>query len=85
MTGGMHAGERVLCRRVVITTGTFLRGTIHIGSSSRPAGRMPSTAAHKAAESGNTAAAAATDAADVSAAHAASESVLLISHGIAQM
>ncbi len=71
---GCSAGERVLCRRVVITTGTFLRGTIHIGSRSRPAGRMPSLAAAQAADGGSVAAgAAATDAADESAAHAASE------------
>lgn len=32
-------GERLLAPRVVLTTGTFLRGVVHIGRSSRPAGR----------------------------------------------
>ena len=69
------AGERIRCRRLVITTGTFLRGVIHIGSQSRPAGRMPSTAASDAAAAGPgvpaAAAAQATDAADETAALAA--------------
>ena len=43
----MAAGERVLCRSVVITTGTFLRGIIHIGSDTRAAGRMPSSASEQ--------------------------------------
>ena len=69
-----HAGQRIRCRRLVITTGTFLRGVIHIGSQSRPAGRMPSTAASEAASSSAqapVAAARATDAADETAALAA--------------
>jgi len=33
-------GARVLAGRVVLTTGTFLRGVIHIGDESRPGGRM---------------------------------------------
>jgi tRNA uridine 5-carboxymethylaminomethyl modification enzyme len=32
--------RRVGCAAVVLTTGTFLRGTIHIGDSQTPAGRM---------------------------------------------
>ena len=69
----MYAGERIRCRRLVITTGTFLRGVIHIGSQSRPAGRMPSTAASDAAagSAAPAAAAQATHAADESAALAA--------------
>ena len=69
-----HAGERIRCRRLVITTGTFLRGVIHIGSQSRPAGRMPSTAASEAAASSAQAppsATHATNAADETAALAA--------------
>ncbi len=65
------AGESVLCRSVVITTGTFLRGIIHIGSQSRPAGRMPSTTAAHAAAGARCADAKATDAADETAAKAA--------------
>jgi len=33
-------GRRVACRAVVLTTGTFLRGLIHIGSEKIPAGRV---------------------------------------------
>ncbi|CAL5222835.1 g5259 [Coccomyxa viridis] len=72
----LASGERIRCRRLVITTGTFLRGVIHIGSQSRAAGRMPSTAASDAAAAGSgapaaAAAAQATDAADETAALAA--------------
>ena len=34
------AGETIRAGAVVLTTGTFLRGTIHIGLDSRPAGRV---------------------------------------------
>ena len=34
------AGETIHAGAVVLTTGTFLRGTIHIGADSRPAGRV---------------------------------------------
>ena len=35
-----EAGETIPGRAVVLTTGTFLRGVIHIGEESRPAGRV---------------------------------------------
>ncbi len=50
----------------MLTTGTFLRGVIHVGSQARPAGRMPA-----AASGGAASAAAAADAADTVAAMAA--------------
>src|SRR5690349_15298483 len=37
VTGG---GERISCGSVVLTTGTFLRGLIHIGEQKIPAGRV---------------------------------------------
>ncbi|MXN47853.1 tRNA uridine-5-carboxymethylaminomethyl(34) synthesis enzyme MnmG [Shinella kummerowiae] len=36
----MKDGRRLACRAVVITTGTFLRGLIHIGNEKIPAGRV---------------------------------------------
>ena len=33
-------GEEIVCARVVLTTGTFLNGLIHIGETKIPAGRM---------------------------------------------
>ncbi|WPE21961.1 tRNA uridine-5-carboxymethylaminomethyl(34) synthesis enzyme MnmG [Shinella zoogloeoides] len=36
----MKDGRRLMCRSVVITTGTFLRGLIHIGNEKIPAGRV---------------------------------------------
>ena len=33
-------GSKVWSHAVVLTAGTFLRGTINIGQTSRPAGRM---------------------------------------------
>ncbi len=36
-------GSTIFARSVVLTTGTFLRGTIHIGSVQRPGGRMGDT------------------------------------------
>ncbi|UIP92252.1 tRNA uridine-5-carboxymethylaminomethyl(34) synthesis enzyme MnmG [Wolbachia endosymbiont of Anopheles demeilloni] len=34
------SGERILTSRVVLTTGTFLRGVIHMGEQTTPSGRM---------------------------------------------
>ncbi|MGD9812570.1 MAG: tRNA uridine-5-carboxymethylaminomethyl(34) synthesis enzyme MnmG, partial [Sphingobium sp.] len=36
----LATGERLACRATVLTTGTFLRGLIHIGEKKIPAGRM---------------------------------------------
>lgn len=33
------AGEKIYCKKVILTTGTFLRGMIHIGEERIPAGR----------------------------------------------
>ncbi|MGC4081846.1 MAG: tRNA uridine-5-carboxymethylaminomethyl(34) synthesis enzyme MnmG [Vicinamibacterales bacterium] len=35
----LESGERLACNALVITTGTFLNGLIHIGRDQRPAGR----------------------------------------------
>ncbi|MBS0275135.1 MAG: tRNA uridine-5-carboxymethylaminomethyl(34) synthesis enzyme MnmG, partial [Proteobacteria bacterium] len=39
------AGEVIVCGAVVLTTGTFLRGLIHIGETKIPAGRAASSSA----------------------------------------
>ena len=36
----LSSGEEVACRALVLTTGTFLRGVIHLGESKTPAGRI---------------------------------------------
>ena len=41
-----HSGKKVLCSKLILTTGTFLNGLIHIGDERTPAGRFdekPST------------------------------------------
>ncbi len=43
-------GAEISCRNVVLTTGTFLRGVIHIGDVSRPGGRMGDQPAVRLAE-----------------------------------
>lgn len=48
VTGVVVSGERHLnCGSVVLTTGTFLRGLIHIGEKTIPAGRMNEQAAER--------------------------------------
>jgi tRNA uridine 5-carboxymethylaminomethyl modification enzyme len=34
------SGKRILCRKLILTTGTFLNGLIHIGNERTPAGRF---------------------------------------------
>ncbi|HJM61763.1 MAG TPA: FAD-dependent oxidoreductase, partial [Alphaproteobacteria bacterium] len=41
----LGSGERITAKAVVITTGTFLRGMIHIGESQIPAGRVGESSA----------------------------------------
>ena len=36
-------GMEIACRAVIITSGTFLRGLLHVGSHSKPGGRMADT------------------------------------------
>ena len=47
MDDGTHYG----CRSLVVTTGTFLNGLIHIGPEQRPAGRHNEPPSHELAES----------------------------------
>lgn len=44
-------GRRLFARRVVVTTGTFLDGVVHVGDRRRPAGRMGEPAAVALAQS----------------------------------
>ena len=43
--------ERFSCRALVITTGTFLNGLVHVGREQRPAGRAGEPPSHDLAES----------------------------------
>ncbi len=47
----MEDGTRHVCRALVITTGTFLNGLIHVGPEQRPAGRYGEPPSHELAES----------------------------------
>src|SRR4051794_40548370 len=47
----MEDGDAYACRALVITTGTFLNGLIHIGSEQRPAGRVGEPPSGELAES----------------------------------
>src|SRR3954463_5059454 len=47
----LETGERYACGSVVVTTGTFLNGLIHIGPEQRPAGRVGEPPSHDLAES----------------------------------
>jgi tRNA uridine 5-carboxymethylaminomethyl modification enzyme len=48
---GMEDGDDYGCRALVVTTGTFLNGLIHIGAEQRPAGRAGEPASQELAES----------------------------------
>ena len=47
----LEEGARIGCRTVVVTTGTFLNGLIHVGPETRSAGRAGEPASHALAES----------------------------------
>jgi tRNA uridine 5-carboxymethylaminomethyl modification enzyme len=47
----LETGERYACRSLVVTTGTFLNGLIHVGPDQRPAGRMGEPPSRDLAES----------------------------------
>ncbi len=47
----LEGGERLRCRAVVVTTGTFLNGLIHVGREQRPAGRSGEPPSHDLADS----------------------------------
>lgn len=47
----LEEGGRLECRAVVMTTGTFLNGLIHVGPEQRPAGRAGEPPSHQLAES----------------------------------
>ncbi len=47
----LETGERIACAALVVTTGTFLNGLIHIGEEQRPAGRAGELPSRDLAES----------------------------------
>ena len=47
----LETGERIACAALVVTTGTFLNGLIHIGEEQRPAGRAGEPPSRDLAES----------------------------------
>jgi tRNA uridine 5-carboxymethylaminomethyl modification enzyme len=47
----MEDGDRFGCRALVVTTGTFLNGLIHVGPEQRPAGRAGEPPSRELAES----------------------------------
>ena len=47
----MEGGERYECSSLVVTTGTFLNGLVHVGPDQRPAGRAGEPPSHELAES----------------------------------
>lgn len=47
----LETGERCRCRAIVVTTGTFLNGLVHIGREQRPSGRAGEPPSRELAES----------------------------------
>ncbi|MGH9373769.1 MAG: tRNA uridine-5-carboxymethylaminomethyl(34) synthesis enzyme MnmG, partial [Vicinamibacterales bacterium] len=47
----LEDGQVYTCRSLIVTTGTFLNGLVHIGPEQRPAGRAGEPASHALAES----------------------------------
>lgn len=47
----LENGDRFFCRSLVVTTGTFLNGLVHIGPEQRPAGRVGEPPSRDLAES----------------------------------
>ena len=47
----MEGGERHACAALIVTTGTFLNGLIHVGPEQRPAGRLDEPPSRTLAES----------------------------------
>lgn len=47
----LEEGGKVACKNVIVTTGTFLNGLIHIGPETYSAGRVGEPASHQLAES----------------------------------
>jgi len=47
----LESGERYSCRALVVTTGTFLNGLVHVGPEQRPAGRAGEPPSRDLAES----------------------------------
>ena len=47
----LESGDAYACRSLVVTTGTFLNGLVHIGPEQRPAGRAGEPPSHALAES----------------------------------
>jgi len=48
---GLEGGSTLRCRTLVITTGTFLNGLVHIGREQRPSGRADEPPSHALSES----------------------------------
>jgi tRNA uridine 5-carboxymethylaminomethyl modification enzyme len=48
---GMEDGDDYGCHALIVTTGTFLNGLVHIGAEQRPAGRAGEPASERLAES----------------------------------
>ena len=47
----LEDGRIIRCRTLVVTTGTFLNGLVHVGREQRPAGRAGEPPSHGLAES----------------------------------